>query len=136
MGLKSLQSCFLLILNTLPQKQTLNYFSFKEHSRVVHHGMKYICEICTKQYAKKDNLREHKRRIHGKFEDGAKFECDICHQLFINQSLVKYHRNMKHGIDYEGDAKTRIYATNDFFFREGVILRVTEAVEGKKNGWC
>ena len=71
--------------------------------------MKYICEICTKQYAKKDNLREHKRRIHGKFEDGAKFECDICHQLFINQSLVKYHRNMKHGIDYEGDAKIRIY---------------------------
>ena len=67
--------------------------------------MKHICEICTKQYAKKDNLREHKRRIHGKFEDGAKFECDICHQLFINQSLVKYHRNMKHGIDYEGDAK-------------------------------
>lgn len=48
---------------------------------------KYVCELCNKEFARKDGLERHIKSVHNK----TKFKCPLCDKVLSRQDLVDRH---------------------------------------------
>lgn len=55
----------------------------------------YKCELCLKDFYRKDHLRDHIANIHKKKK---KYKCEICKKLFFKKSNFNSHNNSCRGI--------------------------------------
>ena len=52
----------------------------------------FLCEICSKEFARKDSLRRHIRSVH----DAKQYQCDICSKEFTGKDNVLLHKKSVH----------------------------------------
>ena len=65
--------------------KTIHKGNLKKHIDATHSHQKFTCEICQKQVASNQSLKQHKRRVHFS-EQQPKYDCNIC----TYQSLYKH----------------------------------------------
>ena len=63
----------------------------KQHAEKHIEGMVYTCEICSKKYPARYNLKQHISDIHS-----ILFTCDICGKSGMNKGAYRAHRQRNH----------------------------------------
>ena len=70
-----------------------NLFTIKLQLHQVNHTIKiFLCEICSKEFARKDVLRRHNRFLH----DRKQYQCDICFKEFARKDILRLHIRCAH----------------------------------------
>ncbi len=67
--------------------------SLYSHVRVMHKDTRYLCHICDKRFAKRDDLKEHSMVEH---RDVVLAKCEDCDEEFETQTLLRKHRIKVH----------------------------------------
>ena len=88
--------------------------NLKKHTRLIHEGIKdYKCELCGKEFAKKESLKNHTKNVHEGAKDIEKtsmakdhnnaihdekkvVSCDICGKTFSRPDSLKIHIRAVH----------------------------------------
>ena len=59
----------------------------------------FSCELCNKNFTRKDNLKQHILNIHsseGMKPSRSKFPCELCNKTFFTKAYLKYHISAYH----------------------------------------
>ena len=69
--------------------------------RPEHPDAKYPCDVCGRKFTEKQNVRMHKRTVHG-VGDAKTFQCEVCLRIFKRKDYLVAHLKIVHGV---GDVK-------------------------------
>ena len=99
---------FLIKINHNMYSMAFGYQSLlKQHISMFHNGSKsiqmekdksFMCDICSKIFFCKSNLKVHKATQHDKI---LQFSCEICAKHFGQKVQLDYHNNLHHNQIYE-----------------------------------
>jgi len=66
----------------------------KQHTLVVHEGMKHECELCDQSYVRPENLKRHIETVH----EGKKrtVQCPLCDKSVATKDVLKRHIEQVH----------------------------------------
>ena len=77
-----------------------SYEHLRLHNLKVHKGVKFICDICGKEFSFKDQVKRHVEGVHNKEKN---FKCHLCTKVVtrldhLQNHLLKTHK-IKHTMD-------------------------------------
>ena len=87
--------------------------SLSRHIASIHSAEKpFQCDRCNRRFARKDTLKNHKKRIHDRYihiqhSFEKQFECEICNRRFARKDTLKYHREHVHSLENEQKSSKR-----------------------------
>ena len=87
--------------------------SLSRHIGSIHSAEKpFQCDRCNRRFARKDTLKNHKKRIHDRYihiqhSFEKPFECEICNRRFARKDTLKYHREHVHSLENEQKSSKR-----------------------------
>ena len=67
----------------------------QSNRRPEHPNARYECEVCSRKFTTKGNLKMHLSTVHG-VGDVQTFRCDICSKAFTQKSGLKDHIETVH----------------------------------------
>ena len=64
-----------------------------------HEGVKFLCDICEKQYTSQDSLKRHQKEVH----EDIKYSCGQCEKQYTKKTNLKRHQTVHKDIKYSCD---------------------------------
>ena len=63
----------------------------RNHIAETHYVRDFVCHVCGRKFVRKDNARQHVRRVHEK-KDLRKAHCMVCSKFFCDASNLRRHQ--------------------------------------------